>query len=136
MHKGAVASTVCVLLGGMLLIVLVAAVGGQIAYAQGQPATVTGTVSDQSSAALLLADCDLRMGENRKVIELLGPREAAHPDDRAMIYVLGTALIRDNQTERGQKLIDRILRNGESAEAHVMLGTASMMGQDYKNAAK
>ena len=97
---------------------------------------VMATQPDNDRAALLLADCDLRMGENRKVIELLGPREAAHPDDRAMIYVLGTALIRDNQTERGQKLIDRILRNGESAEAHVMLGTASMMGQDYKNAAK
>ncbi|PYT20685.1 MAG: hypothetical protein DMG57_41320 [Acidobacteria bacterium] len=52
MHKGAIASTVCVLLGGMLLIVLVAAVGGQITYAQGQPATVTGTVSDQSSAVI------------------------------------------------------------------------------------
>ena len=39
---------------------------------------------------------------------------------------LGTALIREKRVEEGQVLVDRILRNGDSAEAHLMLGTAKM----------
>lgn len=36
--------------------------------------------------------------------------------------------------EEGQLLVDRILRNGDSAEAHLMLGTAKMNVQDYAGA--
>ncbi|PYT19708.1 MAG: hypothetical protein DMG58_35745, partial [Acidobacteria bacterium] len=97
-------------------------------------AKVLGRQPGNERAAILLADCELRAGDNRKVISLLSPLESSHQDDRALAYLLGTALIRDNQPERGQKLVDWILRNGESAEAHVMLGTARMTGQDYKNA--
>src|SRR6266849_5117918 len=96
--------------------------------------TVLRAQPDNERAAILLADCELRAGDNRKVIALLSPLESSHQDDRALAYLLGTALIRDNEPEKGQKLIDRILRNGESAEAHVMLGSARMMGLDYKNA--
>src|SRR4051794_24717592 len=56
--------------------------------------------------ALLLADCYLRLGENKAVVDVLRPFEAT--DDRAVDYVLGTALIRDNQIARGQELIDRL----------------------------
>ncbi len=89
---------------------------------------------DHRNAAVLLADCYLRMGENRKVIELLQPLYQTHTDDRALLYLLGTALIRDGQSERGQLLVDRILRAGDSAEARLMLGTARMMARDYRGA--
>jgi tetratricopeptide (TPR) repeat protein len=49
---------------------------------------------------------------------------------------LGTALIRDNQVEKGQRLVDRILRDGESAEARLMLGTSYFMVKDIPNAIK
>ena len=57
------------------------------------------------------------------MVELLSPLEKDSPNDKALIYLLGTALIRDNQPARGQVLVDRILRDGESAEAHLLLGT-------------
>jgi tetratricopeptide (TPR) repeat protein len=82
----------------------------------------------------LLADCNLRLGENKKVIELLAPLEKESPNDKALIYLLGTALIRDNQAARGQVLVDRILREGESAEAHLLLGTTKMNAQDFSEA--
>jgi tetratricopeptide (TPR) repeat protein len=82
----------------------------------------------------LLADCDLRLGENKKVIELLSPLEKESPNDKALIYLLGTALIRDNQAARGQVLVDRILREGESAEARLLLGTTKMNAQDFSEA--
>jgi tetratricopeptide (TPR) repeat protein len=85
-------------------------------------------------ATLLLADCDLRLGENKKVIGLLSPLERQSPDDKAVIYLLGTALIRDEQPSRGQLLVDRILRDGDSAEARLLMGATKMTGQDFAGA--
>jgi tetratricopeptide (TPR) repeat protein len=76
--------------------------------------------------ALLLADCYFRLGEYRKTAELLEPLEAAHADDQALIYLLGIALIRDGQVHRGEVLVNKILRDGNSAEAHLMLGAARL----------
>lgn len=86
-------------------------------------------------AALLLADCYFRAGETKKVIEILEPLERDYPDDPALIYLLGTALIYDGQDYRGQQLVDRIFARGESVEAHLMLGAAHLMVQDYPSAA-
>jgi len=85
-------------------------------------------------AVFLLADCDLRLGENKKVIELLSPLEKESPNDKALIYLLGTALIRDEQPARGQLLVDRILRDGDSAEARLLLGTTKMNARDFADA--
>ena len=51
----------------------------------------------RSSALLLLADCQLQMGNDAQVVELLSPREAELGDDRLYAYLLGTALIRRNE---------------------------------------
>jgi tetratricopeptide (TPR) repeat protein len=89
---------------------------------------------ENRQAVLLLADCDLRLGENKKVIELLSPLEKQSPDDKALTYLLGTALIRDEQTARGQVLVDRILRDGDSAEARLLLGATKMNVRDFAGA--
>jgi tetratricopeptide (TPR) repeat protein len=91
---------------------------------------------DHENAALLLANCQLSAGENRKVIELLSPFEESHGDDRALAYLLGTALLREGELERGEKLIDVILRDGDSAEARFMLGTAHLERGDPAAAVK
>ncbi len=91
---------------------------------------VLGERPDHLGAALLLADLHLRRGENDQVILLLKPFEAKHAEDRALTYLLGTALIRAGRINEGEILIDRILRDGNSAEAQLMLGTAHLMGRD------
>jgi tetratricopeptide (TPR) repeat protein len=91
---------------------------------------------EHMNAALLLANCHLSAGENGKVIELLSPFEEAHGDDRALAYLLGTALLRQGELERGEKLIDVILREGDSAEARFMLGTAHLERGDAAAAVK
>ena len=83
---------------------------------------------------LLLGDCYLRMGREEDVIRILEPEEQKYPDDMAVAYLLGTALIREKRVDEGQLLVDRILRNGDSAEAHLMLGTAKMNVQDFAGA--
>jgi tetratricopeptide (TPR) repeat protein len=98
--------------------------------------TVVAEQPGNKNAILLLADCDLRMGEYKKVIELLTPVETADPDNRAVAYMLGLALINDKQLEKGQARIDRILRDGDSAEAHVMMGTTYLTITEYDKALK
>lgn len=80
--------------------------------------------------ALLLADCLLGTGQPQKVVDLLTPLEQAYPDDRAVIYMLGMALLKQNLTERAQILLDRILRDGESAEAEFLLGQSQYLNQN------
>jgi tetratricopeptide (TPR) repeat protein len=91
---------------------------------------------EDENATLLLADCYLRQGRYAQVIELLAPLERAQPDNEAIAYLLGTALIRNGQVEEGQKLVNRILRNGDSAEARFLLATGIFMARDYPRAVK
>lgn len=94
------------------------------------------TAPENTQLILLLADCRLRMGDNRGVIALLEPVEQTDPGNLAIAYLLGTALIRDHQVEEGQRRIDKILRNGESAEAHLLLGNQMFAAGDYPAAVK
>jgi tetratricopeptide (TPR) repeat protein len=86
---------------------------------------------DELQPVLLLADCWLAMGEHKKVIALLTPFAERRPDDLAIAYMLGTALVRDNQPARGQVIIDRILRHGDSAETWLLLGTTKLNAGDF-----
>lgn len=83
---------------------------------------------------LLLADCLLQMNENQRVVELLQPASRGRPDDLAIAYLLGTALVRNNRVSEGQQLLDRILRMGDSAEARLLLGTAKFGMGDFADA--
>jgi tetratricopeptide (TPR) repeat protein len=107
---------------------------GRIADAATQLTRVHAEDPANSQAVLLLADCFLRMGQDKDVIRILKPAERDHPDDMAIAYMLGTAYIHDKQVELGQVLVDRILRNGDSAEAHLMLGSAKMGVADFAGA--
>jgi Flp pilus assembly protein TadD len=106
----------------------------QLPEAVAELTKVVGVQPGNRQAVFLLADCDLQLGLNDKVIELLAPLEKATPDDKALIYLLGTAYIRDKQPARGQLLVDRILRDGDSAEARLLLGTTKMNAQEFNEA--
>ncbi len=96
--------------------------------------SVLSLVPPNRQVTLLLADCDVRLGEYKKAIELLTPYEKENENDLAFNYLLGTALIRDKQAGRGGAVIDRILRNGDSAEARLLMGTTKMFALDYPGA--
>lgn len=82
----------------------------------------------------LLADCYLRLGSYHEATRLLEPEYTAHPEDAAIEYAYGTALIQDGQTSKGAVVIDRILKNGNSAEATLLTGASQYSAGDYKSA--
>ena len=88
------------------------------------------------NAVLLLADCQVRLGEYKKVIEMLSPLEATYGNERAFAYLLGSALISDNQPAKGQVLIDRVFRGEDSAEAHLLIGSILLLADDKHGAVK
>jgi tetratricopeptide (TPR) repeat protein len=86
---------------------------------------------DARNAYLIIADCYLQTGQDREVVALLKPRERLFENDLAYAYLLGTALLHTDDAAEGQKYIDRIFGVGESAEAHLLMGTAHLGQQDY-----
>ena len=107
---------------------------GRIDDATTQLEKVHAESPENHQAAVLLGDCYMQIGREKDVIRILKPEEEKYPDDMAVAYLLGTALIRQKRVEEGQVLVDRILRNGDSAEAHLMLGTAKMGASDFAGA--
>jgi len=86
------------------------------------------------NAAVLLADCASRLGDNKKVLELLLPLEANGQGDRMTAFLVGQALINDGQDEKGQVFIDRFMKDGDSAEAHALLGGLYLQKGHYQSA--
>ena len=107
---------------------------GQIDNAANTLQQVRQSSQGDARATLLLADCWLAMGKNKEVIDLMSPVAEREPDNLAVAYLLGTALVRDNQIARGQVVIDKILRNGDSAEARLLLGTTKLGAMDFAGA--
>jgi len=102
----------------------------EIADAARELETVVAAQPDNKNARLLLADCYLRMGQFKKVVASLGPLEATAAQDRAVAYLLGMALILDEQPTRGQVFIDHILRDGDSAEARLLMGVTRLIAME------
>lgn len=95
-----------------------------------QPATAP----ERHQLLLLLSECYLRLGEDTKVIALLDPLADADPNDLALAYLLGTALLHQGQDQRGALMIERVLRNGDTAEAHMLMAFTRMKANDKKGA--
>jgi len=107
---------------------------GAIPDAAREFSTVRLIAPDNPQLNLILADCWLQMGENAKVVGLLTPAHEAQPGERSVAYVLGTAMLRDGQVEQGQKVLNAIFAEGDSAEARLLLGTSKLNSADVPGA--
>jgi tetratricopeptide (TPR) repeat protein len=89
---------------------------------------------EHQNARLLLADCLLQQGLHARVVGLLEPREESLGDNALYAYLMGTALLERNELMRGQQYIDRLFRDGETAEGHVLMGAAHIRREAYAEA--
>ena len=95
---------------------------GRTADAAAESRRVLGTLPGNRDALLLLAECELRLGRDKDALELLRGTPAALQDDRAVAYLLGTALLNLNRLGEAQSVMDRVFK-GDSPEGHVLLGS-------------
>ena len=93
-------------------------------------ATASADLAQRPNAVLLLADCRVRIGEYKKVIESLSPLAEADPNNSTVAFLLGSALIGDGQLSRGQQLIDKVFRDEDSAQGHLLLGSILLLADD------
>jgi tetratricopeptide (TPR) repeat protein len=107
---------------------------GQVSAAAEELKKVHNAAPKNTQATAVLADCYLKLGQNKEVIGLMKPLQDADPENLAYRYLLGTALIRDGQVAQGQPIIDQILKNGDSAEARLLMGTTKYMAKDFAGA--
>jgi tetratricopeptide (TPR) repeat protein len=103
---------------------------GRCAEAISEFDTVLGSNPGQPNVVLLKGDCLVQMGEYAKAVEVLRPLETTMGPERVFNYVYGMALLQNKQTAEGLAQIDRILRDGDSAEAHLMLGLSHRTAGD------
>src|SRR5215212_7023110 len=89
-----------------------------------------------ANAQLVLADCQVRLGEYKRVIQLLSPLADADSNNRVLAYLLGSALIGDGQLDKGQAIIDRLFRHEDSAEAHLLMASILLLADDAQAALK
>jgi len=95
---------------------------GRLEEAAEEVSSVVAAQPGNRAAVLLLADCRLRLAQNLKVVELLRPFAEAAPDDKAVAYLLGSALLGLDRTAEAQVVMNRVFADG-SPEAHVLLGS-------------
>ncbi len=107
---------------------------GRCAEALPEFATVLDANPGLYNATLLKADCHLQVGEFARAVALLDPIAGEHTDDQAFNYVFGMALLQDKQSEKGSVYLDRILKQGDSAEAHVLMGVAKRAAGEFAEA--
>src|ERR1044071_938413 len=102
-------------------------------------AAAPADLPERLNATLLLADCQVRLGEYKKAIELLSPYEkegTGTPQGRAVAYLLGNALIGDGQLDRGKWIIDSVFRDENSAEARLLIGSLLLLMDDGQGAVR
>ncbi len=98
--------------------------------------TAVPNTPQTANARLVLADCQVRLGEYKKVIEGLSPLAEADPTNRTLAYLLGSALIGDGQLNKGQEIIDRLFRHEDSAEAHLLMASILLLADDAQSSLK
>jgi tetratricopeptide (TPR) repeat protein len=104
--------------------------GGRIREAADEAALLLQADPGNRDALLLLADCRLRLGESQAAVDLLAPSAAAEPDDKAVAFLMGTALLELGRAGDAQVVMDRVFRD-DSPQAHLLMGLVHTKKQDW-----
>jgi tetratricopeptide (TPR) repeat protein len=103
---------------------------GRCAEAVPEFDAVIATNPQQANVKILKGDCLVQMGDYAGAVALLKPLEATLGGERVFNYVYGMALLQNKQTPEGLAQIDRILKEGDTPEAHLMLGLSQRSAGD------
>jgi tetratricopeptide (TPR) repeat protein len=94
---------------------------GRIQEAAEEARRVLAAQPDSRDALLLLTDSYIHLGDDERAVQLLEPAATRAPGDKAIAYLLGTALLNLDRVGDAQIVMDRVFRD-DSPESHVLLG--------------
>lgn len=86
--------------------------------------TLHAAQPNDTRIATLLADCYSKLGEDSHAVATLAQLQPAHRDDLDIAFVLGSALARTGKTAEGAALLERVAKQGNSADAYLLAGSA------------
>ena len=84
--------------------------------------------------ALLLSDCDFHLGHDAEAIAILSPLEETDPQNLALAWALGSALIRAGRAQEGLERVEKVAQQGQSAEAYALAADTYMKLNLYDKA--
>ena len=87
-----------------------------------------------TQVSLLLADSYLQAGQFEEVLTVLAPLKDS--SDLGVAYLMATALLREQRSAEAKIYLDRVVGNGDSAEAHYLLGIQAAESDDFPSAVK
>jgi len=103
---------------------------GDVAAALRELESLAPKDASDPQIASLLADCYIRAGAPAKAVDLTRRALATHPENTALLYQYGTALVRSGQGVEALEPLERAGKEGGSAEALLLAGaTALDLGQ-------
>ena len=77
-------------------------------------------------ARLLLGLCNYQLNKLNQAVSELEVVYTAQPNNVAAAYALATAYLGLNQTDKAAPLVDKVFRQVEAAEAHLILGSFNL----------
>ncbi len=89
---------------------------------------------DDVRLATLLADCDVRTGQNGEAIALLRNLESAHLEDLEIQRVLGTAYLHAGKLPDASKRLHKYAEGSQSAEAFLLAGQTALRLNEFERA--
>lgn len=84
--------------------------------------------------ATLLGGCYARLGQDAQVVDVLAPLAVSHPEDLAVSWELGSALIRSGHSREGLEMAERVGKLGNSAEAYLLAGQTALQLHEFERA--
>ena len=84
--------------------------------------------------AILLGDTDVRLDKPATAVELLDPLEAANAQNLDLEYAYGSALIKVGKRRDGVARIEKVAKQGNSADAYLLAGSTWLDLNEFESA--
>lgn len=110
---------------------------GDFENARQQFAVLHDSMPNDVRIAILLGDCDLRLGKSDDALSVLEPLESRNSQNMDFEYVFGSALIKTRGRRReGVARLEKVAQAGPSADAYMLAGATLLDLNDYEPARK
>jgi tetratricopeptide (TPR) repeat protein len=107
---------------------------GDVAHARAQAEALHKANPQDVPAAVLLANCYIKMGRMPSAVEVLKPLEAGHASDMELEYSLAFAQIESGEITDGAGRMERVAQATRSANAWTVAGATRLQQNEFAKA--